>query len=42
MGANGDIRVFASANALKGQEASEIFKTDDKTYWDTDLGMGYS
>jgi hypothetical protein len=28
MGANGDVRVFASANALNNQEASEIFKTD--------------
>jgi hypothetical protein len=40
MGANGDIRVFASANALNNQEASEIFKIDDKTYSEIDLGIG--
>jgi hypothetical protein len=42
MGTNGDTEVFASANALNNQEASEISKTDDKTYSEIDLGMGYS
>jgi hypothetical protein len=42
MGANGDIRVLALANALNGQEAWEIKKTDDKTYLEIDSGMGWS
>ena len=40
MGANGDKRVFASANVLNGQEASQILKTDDKLYSEIASGMG--
>jgi hypothetical protein len=40
MGANGDKRVFASANVLNAQEASEILKTNDKTHSEIDLAIG--